>query len=72
MNGLKHVPLTEELTLIVEYKTHYQPDLEREAHFAGIWPKSGGPVAKKWIPADTPAEAIRLGQHWARQWLETG
>ena len=43
MDNLKKIPLPGGLTLIVEARTHYQPNLEAEAHLAGIWPEKDGP-----------------------------
>ena len=69
MKGLQKEPLGRGITLIVESKTHWQPDLNAEAYFAGIWPEKDGPLAKKWIPARSPAEALRKGRTWADQWM---
>ena len=66
---LRKFKLNDALTLIVENNPIYQPDLKAEAYFAGIWPETGGPVAKTWLQADCPAEAHRMGQQWARNEL---
>ena len=69
-DNLKHFALDAEYELIVETNTHYQPDLGREAHFAGIWPLEGqGPAAKKWIAADSPAQAFTQARDWATEML---
>lgn len=70
MDGLQKVPLPDGNTLIVESTTHYQPDLGQDAYFAGIWPEKDGPLAKKWIPAPSPAAALEEGRRWAEQWLQ--
>ncbi len=63
---MRHFPLDGQRELIVETNPIYQPDLGREAHFAGIWPLEGqGPHAKTWIVADCPADAFTLAQEWA-------
>ena len=54
---LRKFKLNDTLTLIVENNPIYQPDLRAEAYFAGIWPETGGPVAKTWLQADCPAAA---------------
>ena len=69
MERRKHFRLDDEYQLIVETSPTYQPDLDAEAHFAGIWPEDGGPAAKRWFQAESPAEAFRMAQKWAEEEL---
>ena len=65
LERLRKFKLTDDLTLIVENNSIYQRDLKAEAYFTGIWPQTGGPVAKTWLRADCPAQAHRMEQQWA-------
>ena len=58
---LKHFQLNDKYRLIVETNPTYQPHLQADAYFAGIWPKEKGPAAKTWLRTDSPAQAFRIG-----------
>ena len=71
LDQLRHFRLSDDYELIVESQARYQPDLQADAYFAGIWPEDGPPVARTWLKAESPAEAYRMGQKWADETMPT-